>query len=833
MSRKKKNEFWDDLEDDILDDESDSHSSENADEYIEDEGFVLTKSKPIKVIARILLFLSVAVIILSGYTCYQYITDRYVDGTYTTSYFESNSFSSEYNDAVEKLIGLLKVIEDEGDVTEERAQELAEGIMGESTNFSYYVTNESGEVVIQSSDDAKDRIESSNHFLRVSDIDNDFTVDSGVPSAKLDESSWQSALAECSNAYQIYTSVDNNLTQEDSFYESYLEYQELSENFNIAKIALIVAIIVFIVLLVYCVMATGTRKGYYGIKLSWFDRIYTELGILIIVAIVAILIYGMTYITISEPDNQMMLMAVDGFLIYVAIVRGYFSLVRRIKAGTFISNSIIYKICHLINKQLNKLPKAVKILLIVLFLLILNGALVYGLLYGRDLAVGGFPIIFVVAPIVIIIELIGFINCIFTGGEEEEDYEEEEEEPQVAAEEDIPQQDADQSGWNETDFAAADAGSEDQGGYMDAGMADAVNPAPAKKAAKHSTISDNTEVLSGDKRNAVLNQLGYGETQMLDTQAIRDAEKASLQEEALYEEPGFSGGQDAAGKPGERTVSMEPVGDETLETAGVKQVSTEMEKTVPNVNVQPEQSGAEMGSMQENIQGMEAESALTSDVNEADSGKTKTQESAAGMAGSTATDTTATVVNAAATADSASAAATAGAAATTAAKEAGVAAGAAAETMTAGEASDLSAATESDLVDFIQLNKDVRKLYRVKLKARSIGVTLRAPQTPILLDIDKSNAIKVLSILFDNVEKYAQEGSRVYIEMYAQNGKMIYLMKNTIRTDLADETSAAMGEGLKEAKRIVQSEKGKFINSVEGDTYKVGILLDTAKTAQA
>ena len=131
-------------------------------------------------------------------------------------------------------------------------------------------------------------------------------------------------------------------------------------------------------------------------------------------------------------------------------------------------------------------------------------------------------------------------------------------------------------------------------------------------------------------------------------------------------------------------------------------------------------------------------------------------------------------------------------------------------------------------MDFIQLNKDVRKLFRLKLKARSIGVTLRAPEKPILLDIDKANAIKVLSILFDNIEKYAEEGSRVYIEMYAQNGKMIYLMKNTIRADLLGDTTNAMGRGLMEAKRIVQSEKGKFINSVEGDTYKVGILLDVA-----
>ena len=45
---------------------------------------------------------------------------------------------------------------------------------------------------------------------------------------------------------------------------------------------------------------------------------------------------------------------------------------------------------------------------------------------------------------------------------------------------------------------------------------------------------------------------------------------------------------------------------------------------------------------------------------------------------------------------------------------------------------------------------------------------------------------------------------------------MIYLMKNTIRADLLGDTTNAMGRGLMEAKRIVQSEKGKFINT--GDT---------------
>ena len=136
---------------------------------------------------------------------------------------------------------------------------------------------------------------------------------------------------------------------------------------------------------------------------------------------------------------------------------------------------------------------------------------------------------------------------------------------------------------------------------------------------------------------------------------------------------------------------------------------------------------------------------------------------------------------------------------------------------------------EDALVDFIELNKDVRKMYRVQLKNKSLGVTLRAPQKPILLDIDKSNAIKVLSLLFDNVEKYAQEGTRVFIEMYTQKGKMVYMMKNTIREDLIDQVNPESGESLKLVKKIVQSEGGKFITAVDGNIFKAGILLPEVK----
>lgn len=803
MARKRKRDFWDDIEDDVVSQEESKPAKESNitqggyTDADEDEGFKLTKCMPVKVIARILLCVAAAVIALSGYTFYKYVDDRYANGTYTTSYFESNGFSREYNDTIEKLIQALKAIEGEGDVTPERAAELVTGVMGTNGNFSYYVMNEANALVVQSGEDAKDRIEASNHFLRISSIDTPLSVDSGVPTTGLNKNAWQTALDECSNAYQIYTAVDNNLAQQDSFYDSYIGYQKLTDYFGMAKIAGIAAIVVFLILLVFCVMSTGMYKGQSGVRLSWFDRIFTEVALIIILAIVGGLVYGMFYLMGHDMKFGIWLKAADAFLIYIFLIRGYFSLVRRIKSGTFITNAIIYKICHGINMGLNKLPKAIKVIIIVLFLVALNGALVYALLYWRDLTVGGIPLIFIVAPIVFVIELIAFISCIFGVGDEEE-YLEDGEEPEAL--EDHAQSEAEQddlSGWENVDFSSEIKAAE-AGQYEDHSQTEDATVENVRKKAV-----DKTVVLSQNERKKVLDSLGFGETQMLDTKAVRAAEKASMRE-PLDHIPDIS----EMAKPGDKTEIMEPISisfddsEPKAETVPARPSA----KAEPVVKPEPKASRKATGQA-----GRRSESdTAVSGVSAASAAKAADKTTGAN------------------TPSAAKAAAAAGVAGTAAASAAGAGSVSAASVAGAVAASPAETAEALDLVDFIQLNKDVRKLYRVKLKARSIGVTLRAPEKPILLDIDKANAIKVLSILFENIEKYAEEGSRVYIEMYAQNGKMIYLMKNTIRADLLEQTTNAMGRGLMEAKRIVQSEKGKFINSVEGDTYKVGILLDVA-----
>ena len=171
MARKRRRDFWDDIDDDLMVEDEPKYTNQSiiydeeyAETEIENEGFKLVKCTPVKVFARLLLFVAAVVVGLSGYVCYKYVSDRYNDGSYSTSYFDSNGFSEEYNDSVTRLLKLIQAVEAEDELTPERTSEMIASIMGTNSNFSFFIMNENQERVLVSGEDAKDRIESSNHF---------------------------------------------------------------------------------------------------------------------------------------------------------------------------------------------------------------------------------------------------------------------------------------------------------------------------------------------------------------------------------------------------------------------------------------------------------------------------------------------------------------------------------------------------------------------------------------------------------------------------------------------------------------------------------------------
>ena len=722
MAKKKKRDFWDDVEVEEIEPISAGKTSRNQyPDNIDDDddgGFRATRCMPLKIIMRILLFVAAAVVGLSGFICLRYMDQRAESGE--ANYFSSKAFSQEYDKAIANVLKLTQAVEQDPALASDAATlaTLVDSTMGGVKNFSFIVQNQDAQNLFTSGDDAKTRIESSKHYVKLSTNEGFTALIGSVPSENLNQTGWKMTMESMTNSYIIYTAVDNNLTQQDSFYETYMDYQELAKYFDIAKIAGIAALVVFIALLIYCIMSTGMVKGYAGVKLSWFDKIFTEIAAILSIAVIGGLVFGTWYARKAQilGANTRYLVSAGGVLVYVVLIRSYFSLVRRIKSGVFVDNSLLYMIGSRINRGLNHLPKAVKWIIIFLFLVALNGGLVLGLMYLRDFTVKGVPVIFIVAPVIFIIELIVFISCLFGGTASDEYDAADDGEPAEAVEEPVPvlEQDDDinPEDWEGIDFGKAVRG-------MGAGVI-------APEEVPSGNTQENVMMPSAEK--TVL--LSAEETEQINREA------------ALSEKPASSG----------RVTRLTP---------GSVDAASEETVLLPDMNKV---------------------------LDELQASKHTAETAAAAGA---------------------------------------VAAGVG----TAGAVSGVQkneAPLEDTLLDFIQLNKDVRKMFRIKLKEKAIGVTLRAPEKPVYLDIDKSNAIKVLSILFDNIEKYAKNGSRVYIEMYIHKGKMVYMMKNTISDELVGKVTGEMGSGLLMAKKIVRAEGGKFIVSVEGDVFKAGILLDAA-----
>jgi len=113
---------------------------------------------------------------------------------------------------------------------------------------------------------------------------------------------------------------------------------------------------------------------------------------------------------------------------------------------------------------------------------------------------------------------------------------------------------------------------------------------------------------------------------------------------------------------------------------------------------------------------------------------------------------------------------------------------------------------------------------------------------------------RVVENLLSNVLKYAQEGSRVYIDLKEQNGKtgtipnVILEIKNISKSELnidADElmerfkrgdesrTTEGSGLGLAIAKDLVRLQNGWFEIKIDGDLFKAVVMLEAYKLEKA
>lgn len=661
----KKKDFWDEVDDPSVEiSEMSASGEEFEEEDIEDDGkFHPTKSPALKAVSRILLFVSAIVLAVSGLIVYTYFSNG---GTLESepNYYNSSYFGTEYDANVKQLLRMLQVM-DARDIVSGSNQEkenLMKEYMTSESNFSFVVYDSKDHQIIASSEDAVSRIEASYYFMRMDSTDGNYEISMGMNNDALDTAEWKEILTSCSDGYTVYTAVDNEFSStSDGFYENYQLFKKMNSWFDIAKVVAIAAAVVFVLMLIFSIAATGNVKGYAGIHLSLFDRVFTEIALILIVAFGGGCGYGAYYVyRMTDMAYAPMLACGLAVLAYIFIIRGYFSMVRRIKAGTFISNMLIYRIFECIGY----LPAVPRLLLIILVLVLLNGSLIFALFRLDRYAIMGIPVVYVLVPMVFVLENICFISWVIRKGNAE--YEEDDEE--------------------ETEDDSEDADEPQMGVSGDTKPASELEADLAQAAAIAATqVPENTN----------------------------DWEHMDL------------------------GIAVDKALDEESELG--------LEENVPDTADQTVMLPKE-----------EIESLLT----------------------------TATVRDSATS------------------------------------------------FDFIQLNKDVRKLHRAVLKENGITVTLRVPEKPIVLEMNKGDMWKAISMIYDNLEEYADPDSRVYAEMYTQDGKLIYVVKNAVKAEVVETARAVANSkteltgGLKVAKQIIEANHGKFVVAMDGNIFKTGILLD-------
>ena len=129
--------------------------------------------------------------------------------------------------------------------------------------------------------------------------------------------------------------------------------------------------------------------------------------------------------------------------------------------------------------------------------------------------------------------------------------------------------------------------------------------------------------------------------------------------------------------------------------------------------------------------------------------------------------------------------------------------------------------------------------FEERFDQRHLKIISDFPDGMIIIRADGRRLWRVLENLYTNAFKYAQEGSRVYVDVASVDGKAIFTMKNIsekplnispdelterfVRGDVA-RTTEGSGLGLSIARSLTQLQKGEFVITIDGDLFKAQVI---------
>ena len=133
--------------------------------------------------------------------------------------------------------------------------------------------------------------------------------------------------------------------------------------------------------------------------------------------------------------------------------------------------------------------------------------------------------------------------------------------------------------------------------------------------------------------------------------------------------------------------------------------------------------------------------------------------------------------------------------------------------------------------------------YRERLEQAGLELIVMKPDAPVFVMADGRQVWRIFDNLLGNIVKYAQPGTRVYLDLAAQGGKASVTFRNISRSRLnvsgaelterfvrgdASRSSEGSGLGLSIAMSLAQLQKGELSVTVDGDLFKATLTLPEA-----
>ena len=156
------------------------------------------------------------------------------------------------------------------------------------------------------------------------------------------------------------------------------------------------------------------------------------------------------------------------------------------------------------------------------------------------------------------------------------------------------------------------------------------------------------------------------------------------------------------------------------------------------------------------------------------------------------------------------------------------------------KASSGNVSVEIGQVDAVEAVNQALGEFADKLEQAQLVPVFRHPDFPVIMRADGRLVWRVLSNLLSNAVKYAMPGTRLYVDLMVLQSNAVLAIKNISRDELnvnADElmerfvrgdasrNTEGSGLGLNIAKSLVELQKGQMHLMVDGDLFKVTIIL--------